>query len=125
MATPERAAQPPYRAGIIGCGRIGGYFGRPDGHAPGLGFLPYNHASTFLAHPRTHLVAAADLDPDRLARFGETWNLSPAGLYADYLTMIEQDKLDIVALATPSRLHHDMLLRVLASPIKGIFLEKP
>jgi predicted dehydrogenase len=115
---------PVYRAGIIGCGGIGSDgWERSVLQVPGYQLLPYGHAGTYRRHPRTRLVAAADVDPERLAAFGERWGVQ--ALYRDHRAMLERERLELVSIATPTRVRHDIMLDVAASGVKGIFSEKP
>jgi predicted dehydrogenase len=113
-----------YRAGIIGCGGIGGdRWEQSVLSVPGYLLLPYGHAPTYQRHPRTQLVAAADINPERLAAFGERWGVT--ALYRDHREMLEREDLDLVSICTPTRVRRDVLLDVAAAGVKGIFSEKP
>jgi len=60
-----------YRAALIGCGRIGA-----DCNPPGVGSSRIqSHAQAYAEHPNVQLVAAFDLDPDRLRCCGECWKI--------------------------------------------------
>jgi len=116
-------AQPTYRAGIIGCGRIASTIEDEVRKSPGFGLFPYTHAGVYQLHQRTELVAAADVNQEALASFGERWGVS--ALYTDYREMLAREELDIVSIAAISRLHPEMTLEVCKHPVKGVFLEKP
>jgi len=115
--------KPTYRAGIIGCGRIASTIEDDVRKAPGFGLFPYTHAGVYQRHPRTELVAAADINESALSAFGERWGVT--ALYTDYREMLEREQLHIVSIAALSRLHHEMTMEVAKHPVKGIFLEKP
>jgi len=112
-----------YRAGIIGCGRIASTIEDAVRKAPGFGLFPYTHAGAYQRHPRTQLVAAADINESALNAFGERWGMK--ALYTDYREMLQREQLDIVSVAAISRLHHEMTLEAAKHRVKGIFLEKP
>ena len=58
-----------FRAAIIGCGRIGADAGEPGSGSSRIA----SHAASYVASPRTELVALCDVDAQRLARAGERW----------------------------------------------------
>lgn len=116
-----------YRAGIIGCGRIGTLL--DDEYYDQLvqdeswRKRPCTFAGNLAAHPRTQLVAGADTGARRLARFGEKWDVQ--ALYEDYEEMLAKEFLDIVCIATHSALHHPMTIAAAKAGVKAIFCEKP
>jgi UDP-N-acetyl-2-amino-2-deoxyglucuronate dehydrogenase len=113
-----------YRCGIIGCGGIGSDGWEQGLRAfPGYFLFPYSHAGVYQRHPRTRLVAAADIDPARLRAFGERWGVS--ALYLDYQEMLARERLDLVSIATPTRVRPAVTISAAGHHVKGIFLEKP
>lgn len=111
-----------YRAGVIGCGRMGatigdGLEGRPDVQ------LPKSHAPGYNAVDRTDLVAAADLDDQRLDSAAERYGI-PAK-YTDYREMIETEDLDIVSVATARNSHLEMSRFAAEHGVGAIYCEKP
>jgi predicted dehydrogenase len=115
-----------YRAGIIGCGYIAGgpTLGGAD-ETPLQGPMPIlgTHAGVYQHHPQIRLVAAADIDEDRLSAFGRRWGVE--ALYRDSQEMLETEKLDIVSIAASSRVHYKLTMQLAEHPVKGLFLEKP
>lgn len=116
-----------YRAGVIGCGRIGSLlddelFDR-EVRDESWRARPCTHAGNYVLHPRTELAAGADNVPRRLARYGAKWGVSH--LYADYLEMLEKEQLDIVSIATEAPLHHEMTIAAARAGARAVFLEKP
>ncbi|MGH2352802.1 MAG: Gfo/Idh/MocA family protein [Chloroflexota bacterium] len=110
------------RAGIIGTARVGSWYDDLLADTPEL--IPSSHAGCYAAHPRTELVAGSDLDPQRLAMFGEKWNVT--ALYADYHEMLAREELDVVSVTTSWGHDHATILPVVAqSGVRGIFAEKP
>ncbi|MGH2404928.1 MAG: Gfo/Idh/MocA family protein [bacterium] len=112
-----------YRAGIIGCGRIADTIEEELRDAPAWSLLSYSHAGAYQRCARTHLVAAADPNAERLAAFGRRRGVDR--LYADYATMLDRESLDIVSICVPTRSHARVALDVAAWPVKGVYLEKP
>lgn len=116
-----------YRAGVIGCGRMGSLLDDElyDQLVQDESWRrrPCTFAGNLVEHPRTELVAGADISPRRLARFGERWGVQK--LYADYEEMFAQEALDIVCIATHSALHHSMTVAAARAGVKVIFCEKP
>jgi predicted dehydrogenase len=110
------------RAGIIGTARVGSWYDDLLAETPEL--IPSSHAGCYAAHPRTELVAGCDLDPERLARFGERWGVR--ALYTDFREMLAREALDIVSITTSWAHDHAAIAPVVAaSGVKGIFCEKP
>jgi predicted dehydrogenase len=125
-ASPDliEPASGPYRVGVIGCGAIASDgWERNVRHLPGYLLFPYGHAGAYQRHPATQVVAAADPDPERRAQFGARWGVD--ALYADHREMLERERLDLVSIATPTRVRHAITLDVAASGVKGIYMEKP
>lgn len=112
-----------YRVGIIGTGRIAGSIQDEIETGPFSFLLPYSHAGAYAAVPDTRIVAAADVNAERLAAFAARWQV-PA-TYADYREMLENERLDIVSVCTPTRSRLDVVRAVCESGARAIFLEKP
>ncbi|MBV9358813.1 MAG: Gfo/Idh/MocA family oxidoreductase, partial [Chloroflexi bacterium] len=93
----------PYRVGIVGTGRIAGSIQDEVENLPFSFLLPYSHAGAYASVPATRLIAAADLNAERLAAFARRWDLEAT--YADYRTMLERERLDIVSVCTPTPSH--------------------
>ena len=106
-----------YRVGIIGTGRIASEFeDRFDEH-------PVSIAGAFAALPECRLVAGCSRGRERLERFGRRWNVD--ALTHDYREMLDRDRVDIVAIATPPGLHCEQVIAAAQAGVKGIFCEKP
>ena len=69
-----------YRVGVVGCGGMGNH-----------------HAKWYQASERTELVAAADINAEKLGTFAETYGVAQ---YADYGEMFARERLDIVCIST-------------------------
>jgi predicted dehydrogenase len=112
-----------YRIGIIGTGRIAGSIQDEIESGPFTFLLPYSHAGAYEANPRTSIVAAADVNDDRLAAFAARWTV-PA-TYTDFRDMLANEQLDIVSVCTPTRIRADVVEALAGSGVKGVFMEKP
>lgn len=87
----------------------------------GLGKMGLSHLAILRAHPGIRLVAACDATAyvtDVLSKY--------AGLkcYADYDRLLAEEPLDAVLIATPSKLHADMVTKALERGLH-VFCEKP
>lgn len=105
-----------YRAGLVGCGRIGTLW---ETDPP----TPVTHAGALAALPQTELVAGASRGSEHLNKFGKQWGLD--ALYLDYQEMLAKERLDIVCIATHPGLHRPIVEAAVAAGAKGIFCEKP
>lgn len=107
----------PHRVGLIGCGRIGSEFEdlMPES--------PSSIAGAFDALPSCELVAGCNRGQERLVKFGKRWGVE--ALYHHYEEMLANERLDIVAVATPPGLHCDQVVAAAEAGAKGIFCEKP
>ena len=113
-----------YRAAVIGLGRMGSTFDDEITQGGSL-FLPYCHAPSYAASPHTELVAGADLHPEQRARFGQRWEIGADHLYADYRTMLEKERLDIVSVCTTARHRAAIVQDCVRAGVRAIWAEKP
>jgi hypothetical protein len=88
-----------YRVGIIGLGKIAYY-------------LPDNHLKAYEENPRTDVITTCDIDK------------SKGGKYTDYISMVQNEKLDIVSVCTPPETHCRIVCDI-APYVKAIYCEKP
>ncbi|MFH0926697.1 MAG: Gfo/Idh/MocA family oxidoreductase [bacterium] len=109
---------PQYKTAIIGCGRIGCLL-EDDPLRP----HPCTHAGGYSALKKTHLVAACDINKERLIAFGKRWNVQR--LYEDYKDMLVKEDIDIISIASWTETHSQMVIDAACRGIKGIFCEKP
>ena len=118
-----------YKAGIIGTGGIAGMgiLGMHDEEAIGKEKIRASHAGGYDATDDIELVAVADVDEEKLARFGEAWEIPDDRRYLGHEAMLEDEDLDVVSVCTPSFLHHRHVIdaaRSAAAP-DAIWCEKP
>ncbi len=90
--------------GVIGCGTWG-----------------TNHCRTYIQHPYADLIAVCDLDAQRAQETGETFGVD---YYTDHSQMLEDDRIDAVAVVTPDFAHADPAVAA-AKANKHIICEKP
>ncbi|KAA0947802.1 Gfo/Idh/MocA family oxidoreductase [Pseudomonas sp. ANT_H14] len=101
----------------LGIGLIGtGFMGRA--HA-----LAFNNARAVFDLPVTlRLAALADADTDRAQRCATAWGFAQA--HGDWQQLINDPKVDVVAITTPNHLHYPMAMAALAAG-KTVYCEKP
>jgi predicted dehydrogenase len=116
-----------YKVGIIGCGRKGATIDDERRWMTNYDEFPCCHASAFgtVLRPfptNTHIVAACDPSPEKLQDFQRRWG--ECKTYTNYCTMLEQEKLDVVSIATHAPLHAPMTMDAAQAGGKGILCEK-
>jgi len=101
----------------LGIGLIGtGFMGRA--HA-----LAFNNARAVFELPvNLTLAALADADTERAARCATAWGFAQA--YGDWQQLIDDPKVNLVAITTPNHLHYPMAMAALAAG-KAVYCEKP
>lgn len=114
-----------YRVAIIGCGRMACTI--DDEIDSLLGWsgitLPYTHAGGYAAVPETEMVAACDIDPQRVEGAQTRWNI-PRG-YTDFQECIDKERPDIISVTTRPENHAEIILYAAAHGVKGMYVEKP
>lgn len=110
-----------FRVGIIGCGRMGSTIDDEVQDYPAV-LLPYSHAAGYAEVPECEIVAAADINPEALARFGARWGVSR--LYVDYREMLAQERLDIVSVTTRATERAEVVRAAIDAGVRAIFAEK-
>jgi predicted dehydrogenase len=94
------------RLGIIGSGKSAGVFQMP-------GLKQVEDIS---------VVAASDIDEDRLNRFAERFGIKHH--FLDYHEMLNRSDIDAIAILTPTSLHADMAVAAMTAG-KHVFIDKP
>ncbi len=87
----------------------------------GLGKMGLSHAAIVGANPSVDLVAVCDTSSLVLSGFKKYTN---SKTYSDYKKMIDREDLDLVVIATPTKLHYPMVKYALGKNIH-VFCEKP
>ena len=107
-----------YRAGIVGCGRIGCGFD-DDPRRPYVS----THAGAYKRTTGVELVALCDSDERKLTRYGERFEVYRR--YRDAHEMLERERLDILSICTWNQTHLDLVRAAVDNGVKAIFCEKP
>ena len=114
-----------YTAGIIGTGGVAG-MGLLGTHEVGEEGVRASHAGGYAEAEGIELVAAADVDEEKLDRFGEAWDLPAERRYRGHEAMLSAEDLDAVSIATPTFLHHDHVVDAVEIGDPGVvWCEKP
>jgi predicted dehydrogenase len=109
----------PYRAALLGCGRIGSEMA-DDPRIKGI----TTHAGAYRAHPKTDLVAVCDLDAEKATRCAARWKV--ASVYSDHYALLTEQRPEIVSICTPDAAHADVLEKVLrCESVRAVWTEKP
>ncbi|MEF8868420.1 MAG: Gfo/Idh/MocA family oxidoreductase [Haloarculaceae archaeon] len=116
-----------YEAGIIGTGGVAGMglLGVQDD--PGRRKARASHAGGYDEAEGVELVAVADVDPEKLERFRQAWDVPEGRCYESHDAMLAAESLDVVSVCTPTFLHHDHVVdaaRSSAAP-EVVWCEKP
>ena len=108
-----------YRAALIGCSRMGAFIDNEVDHG-----RPYSHAAGYEACERTDLIACADLREDAMERTGERYGIPKEHHYTDYKALIDQERPDIVSVATQPEHRADIVVYAAEHGVKAIYAEK-
>ncbi len=87
----------------------------------GLGKMGLSHAAIVGAHPSVDLVAVCDTSSMILEGFKK---YTKVNTYSDHKKMIDNEKLDFVVVATPTKFHFPMVKYAFDNTI-NVFCEKP
>ena len=107
-----------YRAGIVGCGRIGCAFDDD----PNRGYVS-THAGAYFRTEGVELVALADVNEEVLERYCDKFKVQ--GHYTDYRRMLAEERLDILSICTWNDTHRGIVNAAVENGVKAIFCEKP
>lgn len=108
------------RAAVVGCGRIGcGFDDDPKRKHIAT------HAGTYFASDNVELVALADLDSEKLRKYGAKYNIPTHSLYEDYAGMLKEERPEILSICTWSPTHLEIVEEALKCGVRAIFCEKP
>ena len=107
-----------YRAGIVGCGRIGSELDDDPRRK-----VVSTHAGAYRAVDEVELVAACDLIKEKLEKCGKRWQI--ASLYDDYGEMLRKEALDILSICTWNSTHLAVVREAVTNGVKAILCEKP
>ncbi|SLN34849.1 Gfo/Idh/MocA family protein [Pseudooctadecabacter jejudonensis] len=88
----------------------------------GTGGMAHTHAKAFVAHHKAELVAAVELDADRLAEFADTYEIETR--FTSLTDAIEWGDFDAVSNVTPDGVHFATTKDLIAAG-KDVLCEKP
>lgn len=106
-----------YRAAIIGAGKIGAFYSKPNNYQ---GILTHAHA--YRKEKRVKLVAFVDVMKKKAIRAAKLWGVRA---YDNLETMFKKEELDIISICTPDETHKEVLRTCLKYKPKLVFCEKP
>jgi predicted dehydrogenase len=112
-------SEEPLKAVIIGCGAIAG--GYDESY---LGPDILTHAKAYRKHAGFRLVACVEPNEKRRRQFMQAWGIEDGFSDIDELLSIDYD-FDIASVCAPTSEHANILRKLLSTPIKGVFCEKP
>ena len=119
----------PYRAALIGLGRIADTI---DDETVGSGWLePFSHMGSYMDVPEVRVVGAADRYREQREAFGQRWGVSADKLYDSYQEMLERERPDIVSICTHVAPRAEITLDIARmvregrTGVKCIWVEKP
>ena len=119
----------PYRAALIGLGRIADTI---DDETVGSGWLePFSHMGSYMDVPEVLVVGAADRYREQRDAFGQRWGVSEDKLYDSYQEMLERERPDIVSICTHVAPRAEITLDIARmvregrTGVKCIWVEKP
>ncbi|MEI6503876.1 MAG: Gfo/Idh/MocA family oxidoreductase [Armatimonadota bacterium] len=89
----------------------------------GTGGISRAHAKYYVENPATQIVAACDIDPEKLRGFREQFDV-PKG-YANYRELLEEERPDLVSVCTWHGTHSEISVAAAEAGVKAILAEKP
>lgn len=108
-----------YRAALIGCSRMGAFIDNEVDHG-----RPYSHAAGYEACDRTDLIACSDIREEAMEKTGARYGIDSAHFYTDYKALIDQEKPDIVSVATQPEHRAEIVIYAAEHGVKAIYAEK-
>jgi predicted dehydrogenase len=115
------------RVGIVGLGWIAANpLGAASDAINGTD-IPRSHASALAAIPGVRVVGVCDMAPAPRDGFLATWSERWPGVkaYPDHATLLAEQAIDLLTIATPDHLHTKIVLDAVANGVRGVFCEKP
>lgn len=87
----------------------------------GVGAMGMHHARVYNELDNVELAAVADADPKKADLIGRRFKVAT---YDNYLQMLDEQKPDLISVAVPTSLHHEVALQAMRRGIH-ILVEKP
>jgi len=95
-----------YRSAVLGCGP-----------------RSYDHAAAYRGLDEMQLVAACDMNRERLDAYGDAFGLEKR--YEDLETMLRVEKPDVLHIVTPPEIREQPMELAASCGVRGIIVEKP
>ena len=89
----------------------------------GCGWVTQMHAQAYARAQGVSIVAASDLDPERMEPVREILGIAATDCYTDYHEMLARDDIDFISVATNNHLHKQMVIDA-ANAGKHVLCEK-
>ena len=89
----------------------------------GTGGRAHGHVDAYKLITRGEVVALCDVDPQRLAAFGDKWGI--AARYTDLGEMLAKEKPDVVHVATNPTVRVSLMTALADAGVPGAIVEKP
>ena len=90
----------------------------------GCGWVAELHAQALHKVPEIKVVALADNEPGRIAKFKEKFRLHDCLEFQNYKELLAVEDIDLVSISAPNHLHKEMLIHA-AQAGKHVICEKP
>jgi predicted dehydrogenase len=114
------------KVAVIGCGRMGGarVSSKQKNNYP-LGWLPITHIECFQKIKNCKLVGACDLNEEALMIAKGNFNLPEEILYMDYRSLIDNERPDLISIATRTPDKIEIIKYSCLNGVKALYVEKP
>ena len=90
----------------------------------GTGKRCAQHIKVIQRFPESRIVALCDIQKDRLDKAFDACKADPPAKYDKYTDLLKRDDLDVILVATPNYVHHEVVLAGLKSG-RHVLTEKP
>ena len=90
----------------------------------GTGGISHRHMKVWSHIPEVKIVAAAEIDAQKLKAWGEQYHLDEKDLYADFREMLKRDDIDAIDVCAHNNLHAPLSLAVMKAGY-DCYCEKP
>lgn len=90
----------------------------------GTGMISHRHMTVWRNIPGTKVVAAAEIDSNKLNAWGEQYGILPNNLYTDFREMLKRDDLDCIDVCVHNNLHTPVAVAVMRAGFP-CYSEKP